>query len=96
MELCVSESSGNNKGNQLQQFTIWRVLEELPKVANLVIQFTRRYISAFNGRAGTAGLGLEEEEEEGAADLLLLALAASQKSRVKSMIHEATIWLAQD
>ncbi|MCJ1268838.1 hypothetical protein MMC22_008726 [Lobaria immixta] len=94
MGLCVAKSSLRGGANESRQVT--RVLEELPKVANLVMQFAQRYSSAFSGRAGTAGLELEDEEEgEGAADLLLPALAASQKTRLRSIIHEATNWLAQ-
>lgn len=95
MDLFVTESSPCGGANESRQVTIRRVLEELPKVANLIMQFTRRYSSAFGREAKTAGLGSEDEEnEEGAADLLLAALAASQKTRLRSIIHEATNWLA--
>ena len=95
MDLFVTESSPCGGVKESRQVTIRRVLEELPKVANLIMQFTRRYSSAFGREAETAGLGLEDEEnEEGAADLLLAALAASQKTRLRSIIHEATNWLA--
>lgn len=95
MDLYAAESSLCGGANESRQITIRRVLEELPKVANLIMQLTRRYCSAFGAGLGTAGLGLEDEEnEERAADLLLAELAASQQSRLRSIIHEATNWLA--
>ena len=96
IDFCVAESSLRGGANESRQVTIQRLLDELPKVANLVVQFTRRYSSASCGGAGTAGLGLEDvEKEDGAADLLLPALAVSQKTRLRGIIHEATNWLAQ-
>ncbi|MCJ1246518.1 hypothetical protein MMC30_003726 [Trapelia coarctata] len=59
--------------------TIMRVLEELSKVANLVMQFTKRY----------------SQDAEDCSPDFLPALAASLKSRLKSMTNEATNWLAQ-
>lgn len=95
MDLYAAESSLCGGVNESRQITIRRVLEELPKVANLIMQLTRRYCSAFGAGLGTAGLGLEDEEnEERAADLLLAELAASQQTRLRSIIHEATNWLA--
>jgi hypothetical protein len=58
-----------------------RVLAELPKVANLVMQFTTRYSSS-------------QGVEEYSADVLP-ELAASLKYRLKYMTNEATNWLAQ-
>lgn len=49
MDLFVTESSPCGGANESRQVTIRRVLEELPKVANLIMQFTRRYSSAFVG-----------------------------------------------
>ncbi|MCJ1428318.1 hypothetical protein MMC29_006227 [Sticta canariensis] len=96
MDLCVAESSVRGETNELQQVTIRRVVEELPKVANLVMQFTRRYSSTFGGQASTAGLGLDDEAKgEGVAGLLLPTLAASQTTKLRSIIREATTWLAQ-
>lgn len=96
MDLCVDESSLRGETNELQQVTIRRVVEELPKVANLVMQFTRRYSSTFGGKASTAGMGLDDEAKgEGVAGLLLPTLAASQTTKLRSIIREATTWLAQ-
>ena len=75
METCTkSLKDGPDK-----KVTIMRVLIELPKVANLVMQFAKRYTP---------------DAEECSADFLPV-LAASLKSRLKSMTHEATNWLAQ-
>ena len=62
-----------------ERVTVMRVLEGLPKVANLVMQFTQRY---------------SRHTDECWADFLP-AVAASLKSRLKSMTNEATNWLAQ-
>lgn len=91
MNLGTSESSIDSGVNGLRQVIIRRVVQELPKAANLVMQFAQRYSSPFDGGVGTVGVGLEDEEkEDGAADLLLPALAGSQKTRLRSIIHEAT------
>ena len=98
MDLCVAESSlpGETNELELRQVTIRRVVEELPKVANLVMQFTRRYSSTFGSKASTAGLGLDDEANgEGVANLLLPTLAASQTTKLRSIIREATTWLAR-
>lgn len=62
-----------------EKATIMRILEELPKVANLVTQFTKRY---------------NQDAEEYPRDLPQ-ALGASITSRLKSMIDEVTNWVAQ-
>lgn len=62
-----------------EKATIMLILEELPKVANLVTQFTRRY---------------SQDTEKGSRDLLQ-ALTASITSRLKSMIDGVTNWIAQ-
>ena len=63
----------------MAQATIMRVLKELSKVANLVMQFTKRY----------------NQDAKDCSPDFLPALAASLKSRLKSMTNEATNWLAQ-
>ena len=61
-----------------EKVTMMRVLEELPKVAHLVLQFAKRYT---------------HDAEECAADFLP-ALAASLTCRLKSITNKATAWLA--
>jgi Aflatoxin regulatory protein/Fungal Zn(2)-Cys(6) binuclear cluster domain len=75
MDICTKglQDGPNEKA------TIMLILEELPKVANLVTQFTRRYC---------------QDTEKCSRDLLQ-ALAASITSRLKSMIDEVTNWIAQ-
>lgn len=70
-----------------QQVIVRRVLEELPKAANVVIQFTRRY----SDTGDTARL-----KDGGKEDLnsSLLALAVGQKHRLKDMVDKATNLLA--
>lgn len=63
-----------------EKATIMRILEELPKVANLVTQFTRRY---------------GQDAERYYSRDLPQALAASITSRLKAMIDEVTSWVAQ-
>lgn len=75
IEICTESLQDGRK----QKVTSMRVLEELPKVANLVMQLTKRY---------------SQDTEECSADCLL-ALAASLKSKLKSITNEATDWLAQ-
>lgn len=60
--------------------TIMRILEELPKVANLVTQFNRRY---------------SQDAERYSRGDLPQALAASITLRLKVMIDEVTNWVAQ-
>ena len=73
MEICTeSIHDGPN-----EKATIMRLL---PKVASVVMQFTKRY---------------SQDTEEFSADFLPV-LAASLKSRLKSMTNEATDWLTQD
>ena len=62
-----------------EKATTMRILEELPKFANLVTQYTRRY---------------SFDTEKCWRDLPQ-ALAASITSRLKSMIDEVTNWVAQ-
>lgn len=64
-----------------EQVTTIRILGELPRVANLVTQYSRRYTSA-------------EAEERSSADLPS-ALAADLRSKLKSTSSEATDWLIQ-
>ncbi|KAL8801765.1 MAG: hypothetical protein Q9182_004237 [Xanthomendoza sp. 2 TL-2023] len=67
-----------------QQAIVQRVLEELPKAANVVMQFTRRY-------SGTGALTMDGSED---VSLLLPTLAVGQKTRLKDMIDKATSLLA--
>ncbi len=75
MDICtmLSPAEPNEKA------TIMRILEELPKIANLVTQFTKRY---------------SQDAEKYSRDLPQ-ALAASITSRLKAMIDEVTNWVAQ-
>ncbi|KAL1974647.1 hypothetical protein VTN31DRAFT_4851 [Thermomyces dupontii] len=87
---CDASSSSVNQmssgGANAQEFsdsnnpsrnTTMRILEELPQMANLVIQFARRY-----SRPGSV--------EGSSANFLLPSLASSLKARLKSLTHEAT------
>ncbi|KAI4231019.1 MAG: hypothetical protein L6R40_007857 [Gallowayella cf. fulva] len=69
-----------------KQATVQRVLEELPKAASIVMQFTRRY----NGVGDTV-------EPKGRDDILaslLPTLAMEQRARLKDMVDKATSLLA--
>ena len=65
-----------------QQAVVRRVLEELPKAANVVMQFTRRYNDT--GEAAVAKHGKED------VALLLPTLAVGQRTRLKDMVDKAT------
>lgn len=77
-EIVLSNSNKSQDG-QKEEVTVIRVLEELPRVANLVKLFTKRYSQA---------------AEECSADTLSV-LAASLKGRLKSVTSEATNRLTQ-
>ena len=66
-------------GPTIEKAAVMRVLEELPKVANLVTQYTRRY-----------GHDADKCPRDWPQ-----ALADSITSRLKSMIDEVTSWVAQ-
>ena len=61
-----------------QQVIVRRVLEELPKAANVVTQFARRYRDT--GKADVSDNGKED------VALLLPALAIGQRTRFKDMV----------
>ncbi|KAI4156994.1 MAG: hypothetical protein L6R39_000857 [Caloplaca ligustica] len=76
-----------NMHKRTQQLIVRRVLDELPKAANMVMQFTRRYSvaneDAFPKEAGNRGL-----------PTLLSALVMEQRARLKDMIDKATNLMA--
>ncbi|KAL1971163.1 hypothetical protein VTN77DRAFT_114 [Rasamsonia byssochlamydoides] len=81
MEISIDPDESKNTSKE----TTVRVLEEMPKVANLVMQFARRYSGSAPGDEGGCS-----------ADYFLPALAASLKARLRAMTDEATShWLAQ-
>ncbi|KAL9628854.1 MAG: hypothetical protein Q9204_005613 [Flavoplaca sp. TL-2023a] len=82
-------SSHNNHGHQPATI-IQRVLDELPKAANVVMQFSRRY--APSGEATLAGSGIGG----GKGDMvdLLPILANEQRVRLKGMVDKATDLMA--
>lgn len=65
-----------------QQVIVRRVLEELPKAANVVMQFTRRYNDT--GEAAVSENGKEDVAS------LLPTLAVGQRTRLKGMVDKAT------
>lgn len=65
-----------------QQVIIRRVLEELPKAANVVMQFMRRY-------DGTDDAAVIKDGNEDVA-LLLPILATAQITRLQDVVHKAT------
>jgi len=65
-----------------QQVSIRRVLEELPKAAQVVMQFTRRYSDS----SEAAGF----KDSKGDVAVLLPTLAVGQRNRLKDMIENAT------
>ena len=71
-----------------QQVIVRRVLEELPKAANVVMQFTRRYSDIGEETTITKKEGKEE------VALLLPTLAIGQRSRLKDMVDKATSLLS--
>lgn len=73
METCTEALRDNEKA------AILRILEELPKVANLVTQYTRRY----------------SHDTDNFPRDLPQTLAASITSRLKSMVDEVTNWVVQ-
>lgn len=74
----ASQESPREASNEV--VTTIRILAELPRVANLVREFSKRYPS--------------QEAEEGSADVLS-ALATDMNSKLKVMISETTNWLAR-
>ncbi|KAL8751993.1 MAG: hypothetical protein Q9199_006052 [Rusavskia elegans] len=74
---------------QQQQAVIQRVLEELPKAANVVMQFSRRYSST--GEASD-GSGIDGKEDVAG---LLPALAMEQRVRLKDIVNKATGLMAR-
>ncbi len=82
-------SSHNNHGHQ-QATIIRRVLDELPKTAHVVMQFSRRY--APSEEAVLAGSGIDGGKGD-MVDLLPL-LANEQRVRLKGMVDKATDMMA--
>jgi hypothetical protein len=79
-----------------EEATVMHILVELPKVANLVMQFSRRYGGQFpmqNPNHIYRG-GTGSQEEEWSAGMSVSLQAASLKSRTKAITDEATRWLA--
>ncbi|KAL8770160.1 MAG: hypothetical protein Q9209_004002 [Squamulea sp. 1 TL-2023] len=68
-----------------QQAITQRVLDELPKAANVVMQFTRRYDGA--GEATHPGDGDNGKDD---VALLLPALAIEQRTRLQDLVDKAT------
>jgi hypothetical protein len=77
----MEEETYTEKGHGGQETTI-RVLGELPRIAKLLTQYSRKLTSG------------DEEAEENAAELLA-ALAADLKSRLQSTSGEVANWLTQ-
>jgi hypothetical protein len=77
----MEEETGTETGHGEQDTTI-RVLGELPRIAKLLMQYSRKLTSG------------DEEAEENAAELLA-ALAADLKSRLQSTSNEVANWLTQ-
>ncbi|KAL8915357.1 MAG: hypothetical protein Q9171_000227 [Xanthocarpia ochracea] len=85
IQLAVHSHSGQGH----QQAIIQRVLHELPKAANVVMQLTGRY-SATNVPFGH-DTGMNHKED---VALLLPTLAIEQRTRLKDMIDKATNMMA--
>ncbi|KAI4260671.1 MAG: hypothetical protein L6R42_003954, partial [Xanthoria sp. 1 TBL-2021] len=66
-----------------------RVLDELPKAANVVMQFSRRYSST---REAEDGSGMDGKEDVAG---LLPALAMEQRVRLKDLVDRATGLMAR-
>ena len=75
MDICTEALQDGSK----EKAAIMQILEELPRVANLITQFTKRY---------------GQDAEECATDLPQ-ALAASMTCRLKAVIDEVTNWVAR-
>ena len=84
MQPCT-ESQGSGVSEQV---IVRRVLEELPKAANLVMQLTRRYSATSGATELTAG-------KEGGVSELLPTLATGQKIRLRDMIEKTTNFITQ-
>ena len=82
-------SSHNNHGHQ-QATIIQRVLDELPKAANVVMQFSRRY--ARFEETVWAGSGIDGGKRV-MVDLLPI-LANEQRVRLKGMVDKAADMMA--
>ncbi|KAL8982853.1 MAG: hypothetical protein Q9205_002754 [Flavoplaca limonia] len=82
-------SSHNNHGHQ-QATTIQRVLDELPKAANVVMQFSRRYAPCEEATLAGSGIGGGRRD---VVDLLPI-LANEQRVRLKGMVDKATDMMA--
>lgn len=89
-ELGTAPQPYSNQGRrQQQQAVIQRVLEELPKAANVVMQFSRRYSSTGEAEDGS---GMDGKEDVAG---LLPALAMEQRARLKDMVDKATGLMAR-
>ena len=73
------DNDDNNDDDCDERATIMRIRDELPMVANLVAQFTRRY----------------SQDAEMCSRDLLQGLALSITGRLSAMIDEVTNWMAR-
>lgn len=78
----------NQSQRQQQQAVIRRVLDELPKAANVVMQFSRRYSST---KEASDGSGMDVKEDVVG---LLPTLAMEQRARLKGMVDKVTSLMA--
>ncbi|KAL8778779.1 MAG: hypothetical protein Q9213_007259 [Squamulea squamosa] len=85
MPRTIDNTPHNNNPQAITQ----RVLDELPKAANVVMQFTRRY----DGAGEATLLGDRDDGKEDVA-CLLPALAVEQRTRLQDLVDKATSQMA--
>lgn len=86
----------HHQQRQQQQNTIQRVLDELPKAANVVMQFSRRYSALTDECVEGAGMQQQQQQQFEKEDMvgLLPTVAMEQRVRLKEIVDQATGMMA--
>lgn len=90
-----SNAGPRQRHQQQQQTTIQRVLDELPKAANVVMQFSRRY-SALTDECVPTQQQQQQQQQFGKEDIvgLIPTVAMEQRVRLKEIVDQATGMMA--
>ena len=88
-------NAGPHQRHQQQQTTTQRILDELPKAANVVMQFSRRY-SALTDECVPTQQQQQQQQQFGKEDMvgLLPTVAMEQRVRLKEIVDQATGMMA--
>ncbi len=83
-------NAGPHQRHQQQQTTTQRILDELPKAANVVMQFSRRYSALTDECVPTQQQ--QQQQQFGKEDMvgLLPTVAMEQRVRLKEIVDRAT------